>query len=84
MTEKTTEALHSKVQELMKYGTSANMEELEKIYHDDIVVMDLSIDGRLVTLEKQRFMAMIQESFKDKVPEDHMWSKIHKKSRRKC
>ena len=53
------------------------MEELEKIYHDDIVVMDLSIDGRLVTLEKQRFMAMIQESFKDKVPEDHMWSKIH-------
>ena len=77
MTEKTTEALHSKVQELMKYGTRANMEELEKIYHDDIVVMDLSIDGRLVTLEKQRFMAMIQESFKDKVPEDHMWSKIH-------
>ncbi|UYV38400.1 hypothetical protein N4R57_04755 [Rhodobacteraceae bacterium D3-12] len=77
MTEKTKEALHSKVQDLMKYGTSANMEELDKIYHNDIVVMDLSIDGRLVTLEKQGFMAMIKESFKDKIPEDYMWSKIH-------
>ncbi|MFW2590224.1 nuclear transport factor 2 family protein [Sagittula sp. SSi028] len=77
MTEKTNEALHSKVQDLMKYGTSANMEELDKIYHNDIVVMDLSIDGRLVTLEKQGFMAMIKEAFKDKIPEDHMWSKIH-------
>lgn len=77
MTEKTEQALHDKVQDLMKYGTSANMKELDKIYHDDIVVMDLGVDGRLVTLEKEGFMALIQESFKDKVPEDHMWAKIH-------
>jgi len=77
MTEKTEEALHAKVQDLMKYGTSANMEELDRIYHDDIVVMDLGIDGRLVTLRKDGFMAMLKEAFKDKIPEDHMWSKIH-------
>jgi ketosteroid isomerase-like protein len=77
MTEKTEEALRAKVQDLMKYGTSANMEELDRIYHDDIVVMDLGIDGRLVTLRKDGFMAMLKEAFKDKVPEDHMWSKIH-------
>ncbi|MGK7653314.1 MULTISPECIES: nuclear transport factor 2 family protein [unclassified Roseovarius] len=77
MTERTTEALRAKVQDLMKYGTSANMEELDKIYHEDIVVMDLSIDGRLVTLQKQEFMAMLKDAFKDKIPEDHMWSRIH-------
>lgn len=77
MTERTTEALRAKVQDLMTYGTSANMEELEKIYHKDIVVMDLNIDGRLVTLNKREFMAMLQDAFAGKTPEDHMWSKIH-------
>lgn len=77
MTENTKEALNAKVQDLMKYGTSANMEELDKIYHEDIIVMDLSIDGRLVTLQKQSFMNMLKEAFKDKVPEEYMWSKIH-------
>lgn len=77
MTEKTTDALRAKVQDLMDYGTSANMTELDKIYHDDIVVMDLSIAGRLVTLKKQGFMEMLAEAFKDKVPEDHRWFKIH-------
>ncbi len=77
MTEKSEDALRAKVQDLMKYGTSANIEELDKIYHKDIVVMDLSIDGRLVTLHKHAFMAMLQEAFKDKIPEEHMWAKIH-------
>ncbi|WP_157967793.1 hypothetical protein [Cohaesibacter intestini] len=77
MTEKTSAALQDKVQDLMKYGVSANMEELDKIYHKDIVVMDLSIDGRLVTLEKQAFMAQLKEAFKDKIPEEHLWAKIH-------
>ena len=77
MTENTKEALLAKVQDLMKYGTSANMEELDKIYHKDIIVMDLNIDGRLVSLKKQGFMEMLKEAFKDKIPEDHMWSKIH-------
>ncbi len=77
MTGNTEQALHDKVQDLMKYGTSANMEELDRIYHDDIVVMDLGIDGRLVTLEKAAFMAMLKDAFKDKIPEDHMWARIH-------
>ena len=77
MTDNSREALQAKVQDLMKYGTSANMEELDKIYHKDIVVMDLHIDGRLVTLNKQDFMAMLKEAFKDKIPEEHMWAKIH-------
>lgn len=77
MTEKTEEALHDKVQDLMKHGTSANMGELDKIYHDDIVVMDLGIDGRLVTLRKQGFMAMLEDAFRDKIPEEHRWAKIH-------
>ncbi|MCG7622009.1 hypothetical protein [Epibacterium sp. Ofav1-8] len=77
MTQTPEQALQDKVQDLMTFGTSANMAELDRIYHDDIVVMDLSIDGRLVTLDKQGFMALIGESFKDKIPEEHMWSKIH-------
>ncbi|QHQ36087.1 nuclear transport factor 2 family protein [Algicella marina] len=77
MTEKTEDALRAKVLDLMRYGTSANMEELDRIYHDNIVVMDLNIDGRLVTLEKQGFMAMLKEAFKDKIPDEHMWSRIH-------
>jgi len=77
MTDKSEQALRATLQDLMEYGTSANMEELDKIYHKDIVVMDLNIDGRLVTLRKQDFMAMLKEAFKDKIPEEHMWSKIH-------
>lgn len=77
MTETSTKALRAKVQDLMTYGTRANMEELDQIYHEDIVVMDLSIKGALVTLNKQEFMAMLKEAFKDKIPEEHMWSKIH-------
>lgn len=77
MTEKTTEALQAKVQDLMKYGVSANLEELDKIYHEDLVVMDLSIEGRFISLKKQEVLGMLKEVFKDKSPENNMWSKIH-------
>ena len=77
MTEKTETALRARIDELMKAGVSADMETLDKIYHDYLVVMDLSIDGRLMTLEKNDFMALLKETFRDKTPEDHMWSKIH-------
>jgi len=77
MTEQTETALRAKVDELMQAGVSADMETLDRIYHDDIVVMDLSIDGRLVTLEKKGFMAMLKQTFEGKTPEDHLWARIH-------
>lgn len=77
MTDKTEAALRARIDELMQAGVSANMDKLDEIYHDDIVVMDLSIDGQLMTLEKQGFMELLQETFKDKNPEDHLWAKIH-------
>ncbi len=77
MTERNEAALRDKLQDLMKYGVSANMEELDRIYHDDIVVMDLGIDGRLTRLEKQGFMAMLKEAFRDKIPEEHLWARVH-------
>jgi len=77
MAEQTETALRAKVDELMQAGVSADMETLDRIYHDDIVVMDLSIDGRLVTLEKKGFMAMLKQTFEGKTPEDHLWARIH-------
>ena len=77
MTEKTTEALQAKLQDLMKYGVTANLEELDRIYHEDLVVMDLSIEGRFISLKKQKVLGMLKEVFKDETPEDNMWSKIH-------
>ena len=77
MTDKTEAALRARIEELMQAGVSANMDKLDEIYHKDIVVMDLSIDGQLMTLEKQGFMELLQETFKDKNPEDHLWAKIH-------
>jgi ketosteroid isomerase-like protein len=77
MTERTEAALRARIEELMKAGVSADMETLDGIYHDDIVVMDLSIDGRLVTLHKKDFMALLEQTFKDENPEDHMWARIH-------
>ncbi|KPB02928.1 nuclear transport factor 2 family protein [Ahrensia marina] len=77
MTDKTEAALRARIEELMQAGVSANMDKLDEIYHDDIVVMDLSIDGQLMTLEKLGFMELLQETFKDKNPEDHLWAKIH-------
>lgn len=77
MTERTEAALRARIEELMKAGVSADMETLDGIYHDDIVVMDLSIDGRLMTLHKKDFMALLEQTFKDENPEDHMWARIH-------
>ncbi|MCG3266934.1 hypothetical protein [Yoonia sp. I 8.24] len=77
MTMNTTDGLHAKVQDLMKYGVSANIAELDNIYHEDLVVMNLGIDGRLMSLKKQEVLGMLKEMFKEEVPEDHMWSKIH-------
>lgn len=77
MTDKTEAALRARIEELMQAGVSANMDKLDEIYHDDIVVMDLSIEGQLMTLEKQGFMELLQETFKDENPEDHLWAKIH-------
>lgn len=77
MTEKTETALRARIEELMKAGVSADLEKLDAIYHDDIVVMDLSIDGRLMTLDKQRFMSLLEQTFKGENPEDHMWAKLH-------
>ncbi|MCX2724316.1 nuclear transport factor 2 family protein [Roseibium salinum] len=77
MSERTEAALRDRIGELMKAGVSADMEKLDSIYHDDIVVMDLSIDGRLMTLKKKDFMAMLEQTFQGKNPDDHMWAKIH-------
>lgn len=77
MTEMTEATLRSRVDELMNAGVSADMKKLDSIYHEDIVVMDLSIDGRLVTLKKREFMAMLEQTFKGKNPGDHLWAKIH-------
>lgn len=77
MTDRTEAGLRARIEELMKAGVSADMETLDGIYHDDIVVMDLSIDGRLMTLHKKDFMALLEQTFKDENPEDHMWARIH-------
>lgn len=77
MSERTEAALRARIDELMKAGVSADMEMLDTIYHDDIVVMDLNIDGRLTTLRKKDLMALLAQTFKDKNPDDHMWSRIH-------
>ncbi|WP_300375362.1 nuclear transport factor 2 family protein [Henriciella sp.] len=77
MTERTEAALRNRIDELMNAGVNADMEKLDRIYHDDIVVMDLSIDGRLMTLKKKDFMAMLEETFRDKNPEDYLWARIH-------
>ena len=39
--------------------------------------MDLSIEGRLISLKKQEVLGKLKEVFKDEAPEDNMWSKIH-------
>ena len=77
MTQPTETTLRARLDELMQAGVRADMATLDTIYHDDIEVMDLGIDGRLVTLQKQDFMAMLQETFRDKAPEDHLWFNLH-------
>lgn len=77
MTNNTEDALHATVQDLMNFGVRANLEELDKIYHEDLVVMDLNIEGRLVSLKKQEVLGMLREVFKDRSPEDNLWYKIH-------
>ena len=78
MTQPTETTLRARLEELMQAGVRADMAMLDTIYHEDIEVMDLGIDGRLMTLQKQEFMAMLQETFRDKTPEDHLWFHLHR------
>lgn len=78
MTQPTETTLRARLDELMHAGVRADMATLDTIYHEDIEVMDLSIDGRLMTLQKQEFMALLRETFQDKTPEDHLWFNIHR------
>ena len=78
MTQPTETTLRARLEELMQAGVRADMAMLDTIYHEDIEVMDLGIDGRLMTLQKQEFMAMLQETFRDKTPEYHLWFHLHR------
>lgn len=78
MTDKTPEALRARVEELMQAGTSADLAKLDTIYHEDIVMMDLSDEGQLLTLEKEGFMGLLEQTFKDEEPGAHMWAKFHR------
>ncbi|MEQ8877196.1 MAG: hypothetical protein RIC49_12370 [Phycisphaerales bacterium] len=78
MTQPTETTLRARLDDLMQAGVRADMDTLDTIYHDDIEVMDLSIDGRLMTLQKRDFMALLQDTFRDKTPEDHLWFNIHR------
>ena len=78
MTQPTETTLRARLDELMQAGVRADMATLDTIYHDDIEVMDLGIDGRLVTLQKRDFMALLQETFRDRTPEEHLWFNLHR------
>lgn len=77
MTDKTENGLRARLDELMNAGVRADLEKLDRIYHPDLRVLDLTIDGELTDLNKQDFMAMLKETFRNENPEDHLWAKIH-------
>lgn len=77
MENKTEAALRSKIDALMTAGVSANLDALKKIYHDDLNIIYLSIDGQMMTFDKAECLALIEQTFEGKKPEEHMWAKIH-------
>lgn len=77
MTDKTEDTLRARIEELMNAGVNANLEELDNIYHDDLKIMMLSIDGQFMTLDKPSCLVMLNDTFKDANPEDHKWVKFH-------
>ncbi|MBB4305020.1 ketosteroid isomerase-like protein [Rhodobium orientis] len=77
MTERTEAALRARIDELMTAGVSADLEKLDRIYHDDLQILSLTIDGDLMTLDKAGCLAMLEQTFKDETPEDHLWAKVH-------
>lgn len=77
MTENTETGLRTRIDELMKAGVSANLAELQGIYHKDLQIMMLDISGHYMSMDKKACLGMLQHTFQDKNPENHMWSKIH-------
>ncbi|MCJ2185498.1 nuclear transport factor 2 family protein [Novosphingobium beihaiensis] len=77
MTEKTEAALRTRIEELMHAGVRADREKLDALYHDDLQILFLGADGELMTVDKQGCLAMLEQTFKDKNPDDHMWAKFH-------
>lgn len=78
MTEKTEAALRSKIEELMDAGVKADLARLQRIYHEDLEILFLSIDGALMEVDKHGCLGMLEQTFKGKDPSDYMWSKLHK------
>lgn len=77
MIERTEASLRTRIDELMKAGVSANLPELQDIYHRDLQILMLDITGQLISMDKTACLNMLEQTFRDKNPEDHLWSKIH-------
>jgi hypothetical protein len=80
MIDKTEAGLRATIEELMNAGVSANLKALDRIYHNDLKIMFLGIDGQLMMVDKPNCLTMLVETFKDKNPEDHKWAKYHEVS----
>lgn len=77
MSEQAETSLRTRIDELMKAGVSANLQALQSIYHKDLQIMMLDNNGQLMTMDKPACLNMLEQTFKNENPDDHMWSNIH-------
>ncbi|HET8905305.1 MAG TPA: hypothetical protein VFN16_15010 [Saccharospirillum sp.] len=77
MSEQAENSLRTRIDELMKAGVSANLQALQSIYHKDLQIMMLDNTGHLMTMDKPTCLNMLEQTFKNENPDDHMWSNIH-------
>lgn len=77
MTERTEAGLRTRIDELMMAGVKADVPELKDIYHGDLQIMMLDMTGRLMSMDKTACLDMLELTFKNENPDDHLWSKIH-------
>ncbi len=77
MTDRTEASLHTRIDELMKAGVSADLPALQGIYHKDLQIMMLDNNGQLMRMDKTACLGMLEQTFKGANPDDHLWSHIH-------
>ncbi len=57
----TVDAIRSTIEELIQVGTSFDTEQLDRLYHDDMQIRIIDLEGNLTKADKPSFVAMLRE-----------------------
>tara|TARA_R110002111_G_scaffold200334_1_gene265646 strand:+ start:152 stop:544 length:393 start_codon:yes stop_codon:yes gene_type:complete len=66
------------INQLIKAGTSFNIDELERIYHDDLQVLMIDSSGTVSIADKATFKNLFKSKAENNEPALNAWADFHR------